>query len=290
MKYALRHYTRYDYSQPVMLEPHVLRISPRHGDGIQVHRTQLAVLPEPSLRFECEDFGGNVVNHVWFEGLTPYLEFTSRIELTTHSFNPFAYVVFPPEAARLPVVYPPATLPFVLPYLQRGSGSLAVAAFATDAARDARHETVPFLTLLTARLRDTVRYTVREEGAPYPPERTLKGRTGSCRDLAVLMMDACRLVGLAARFVSGYVLDHTPEHTRELHAWAEIYIPGGGWRGFDPSSGLAISSRHVPLASASDPAQTAPVQGNFRGDSVRVAPKHEIAVELVEEYVSQGAL
>ena len=108
----------------------------------------------------------------------------------------------------------------------------------------------------------------REQGGPWPPATTIEQRQGACRDLAVLWIDICRSVGLAARFVSGYQEGDADQDKRYLHAWAEVYLPGAGWRGFDPTHGLAVADRHVAVAAAADPQHAAPVTATYRGNNV----------------------
>jgi transglutaminase-like putative cysteine protease len=110
-----------------------------------------------------------------------------------------------------------------------------------------------------------VKYTQRHLGPAWPAGRTLKERVGSCRDLAMLMIETCRSVGLPARFVSGYHLVEPRPKRYELHAWAEIYLPGAGWRGFDPSGRGAIDDRYIVVATSSKPPLTAAVTGTFSG-------------------------
>jgi hypothetical protein len=110
-----------------------------------------------------------------------------------------------------------------------------------------------------------VKYTQRHGGPAWPAGRTLKERVGSCRDLAMLMVEACRCVGLPARFVSGYhLVEPRPSHY-DLHAWTEVYLPGAGWRGFDPSGMGSIDDRYITLATSSKPELTAAVSGSFSG-------------------------
>ena len=123
-------------------------------------------------------------------------------------------------------------------------------------------------------------YEFRPSGAPNQPQETLASKRGSCRDWAILYMAAARAVGLAARFVSGYYFDEKPE-LAELHAWVEVYIPGGGWRGFDPSLGLACYGHHIALATGASAAVTAPIQGTFKGDA-----RAEMKLEIEYQYSS----
>jgi transglutaminase-like putative cysteine protease len=122
-----------------------------------------------------------------------------------------------------------------------------------------------FLQQLVDIIQDRVKYTQRHVGPAWPAGRTLKERVGSCRDLAMLMVESCRCVGLPARFVSGYhLVDPKPERY-DLHAWAEVYLPGAGWRGFDPSGMGVIDDRYIPLATSSKPDLTAAITGSFSG-------------------------
>ena len=136
---------------------------------------------------------------------------------------------------------------------------------AQDALMGSNQQVLPFLQQLMEMIQDRVKYTQRHVGPAWPAGRTLRERVGSCRDLAMLMMECCRSVGLPARFVSGYHLAEPAPETYDLHAWTEIYLPGAGWRGFDPSAGGEISSRYIVLASSSKPDLSAAVQGSFTG-------------------------
>jgi transglutaminase-like putative cysteine protease len=124
---------------------------------------------------------------------------------------------------------------------------------------------VAFLTNLNWYLYESFGHTIRGEGPAHPPEVTLRERQGTCRDLAVLFCAACRLVGIAARFVSGYEREAATQPQAYMHAWAEAYLPGGGWRGYDPTQGLAVSKSHVAVAAAADPSLAAPITGTYRG-------------------------
>ena len=120
---------------------------------------------------------------------------------------------------------------------------------------------------MNTRLFDAVRHAIRDDGPPLAPEVTLERGEGSCRDLAVLFCAACRSVGIPARFVSGYEREAALQDKAHMHAWAEVYLSGGGWRGYDPSQGLAVYTAHVAVAAAADPRLAAPVSGSFRGSA-----------------------
>ena len=125
-----------------------------------------------------------------------------------------------------------------------------------------------------------IRYIIRDVGAPHPAETTLRGQEGSCRDLAVLFCAACRAVGLAARFVSGYERDASLQENGDLHAWAEVYLEGAGWRGYDPSRALAVAASHVAVAASSDPLLASPISGTFRGSA---SAKMEFSISMQVE-------
>jgi transglutaminase-like putative cysteine protease len=138
---------------------------------------------------------------------------------------------------------------------------------------------VPFLTRLATTICDRFKLVRRETGGPWPAVTTMEQRQGACRDLAVLYMDACRCVGLAARFVSGYQDAYRNMGKRDLHAWAEVYLPGAGWRGYDPTRGLAVAEHHVAVAAAADPQFAAPVTATYRGTDVDAEMHTEVSIE-----------
>ncbi len=121
---------------------------------------------------------------------------------------------------------------------------------------------------------------IREHGAPRPGEDTLARKEGSCRDLTLLFIEACRSLGIAARFVSGYHAGAPDQGPRYLHAWAEVYLPGAGWRGYDPSHGLAVAQQHVAIAAAATPQLAAPVSGKVRGDDFTSSLEAQIDIQV----------
>lgn len=145
-----------------------------------------------------------------------------------------------------------------------------ISALSLELAREADGKTVDFLMMLTRRLHQMIERVRRLEGPPNPPAETLVQKRGSCRDTTLLFMHVARAQGMAARFVSGYFFpagDDSPD-THELHAWAEVFLPGAGWHGFDPSVGLACADRHAALAASPDPALTIPLVGTYRGKAM----------------------
>lgn len=286
MRYFLTHETTYRYSKSVFLEPHTIRLHPREVNGIRIRHFKLDVHPIPAGQSENLDLYGNTVHHLWFNGMVQELNLTTSFEVESMSCNPFLFIVNPPEAGVLPVAYSSEELPLIHPYLIRCSTNVPVTAFATTTAQEVDRQTLPFLTKLNDRISGMCERIIRPEGAPLLPTTTLQQLKGSCRDLAVLFIDACRAVGLAARFVSGYTLNEADTGKHDLHAWAEVYIPGAGWRGFDPSQGVAISSQHVPVASGRISSEAAPVSGTIRGNNV----KRDFNTRIVISEPAQAAL
>jgi transglutaminase-like putative cysteine protease len=147
-------------------------------------------------------------------------------------------------------------------------------------ASQAQGETLRFLSLLTEQIYRDWDIDIREEGDPYPPEETFQTRRGACRDVAVMFVECCRLQGIAARFVSGYQEGDQDAAERFMHAWAEVYVPGGGWRGYDPTHGLAVADRHIAVAAAADARFAAPIEGAVRGTGATSRIEAEIKIEV----------
>jgi transglutaminase-like putative cysteine protease len=193
------------------------------------------------------------------------LEIHSRFEVETLRVNPFDFLLESDGALRVPVVYPDALWPSLAPYIAvEPSG--AVEALARAAAIEAGWGTMEFLRVLNRRISDSLRYVVRDHGRPLEGALTLQKGEGSCRDFAVLFAEACRHMRLAARFVSGYETAAAEGDRADMHAWAEVYLPGGGWRGYDPSRGLAVADAHVAVAASISPELAAPVTGSHSGN------------------------
>ena len=148
----------------------------------------------------------------------------------------------------------------------------------------AGRETIPFLTLLAEEIYRRLEYMLREHGDPWTPEETLINGKGSCRDSAMLFIDICRSVGIDARFVSGYCISDAAEGG-DMHAWAEVYLPGAGWRGFDPSRGLSVNDDYIAVAAGQLSQDAAPTFGSFRGEAVS-SMDAEISISVVDQKVS----
>ena len=283
MRYRIVHTTHYSYRQPVFLGSHLLRLHPRSDGHQTLQRFSIDVDPTPELISDQLDVLGNVCTGLSFFNQTlPHLRIQTQSEVETHATNPFNYLL-EPWATTLPIDYPNSVLAGLTPYLHQ-SIATPVGASVTELAQrllsEVDYDLSQFLTALTQCIYNHCTYVIRETGAPLPASITWQKKQGTCRDFAVLFMEVCRSVGVAARFVSGYQEGDPEQLNHDLHAWVEVYMPGGGWRGFDPTHGLAVADRHVALAVGIDPKQAAPVTGSIReGQRVESTLTTQISVK-----------
>ena len=290
MRFLVNHTTRYAYSRPVFLEPHTLRLRPHSNTSQELIQFKLEVEPKPSAWTEATDAEGNDIAHAWFEDLAESLVVKSAFEVETLRHNPFDFILHESSAARLPLEYPTDSRAQLAPYLASTSSSDGpVAEYARSVAEWAGGETLPFLTVLNERVSSSYEVIIREQGDPLLAEVTLQSQQAACRDLAVLFMECCRRVGIASRFVSGYQASEPDSGPAYMHAWAEVYLPGAGWRGYDATQGLAVADRHVAIAAAAVPQLAAPISGTFRGTGVFSSIQPEIEVTVSESTVAPGS-
>lgn len=211
---------------------------------------------------ETVDIEGNSDIRCWFSGLTSNFRITTNSEVEVTRADPFAYL--PGGEGLLPYSYSEAS-PVIGAY-QGHPSSEEVRRLAEEISRAANYEVSHFLPMLTTAVQERCRQIYRAEGPPMEAAQTLWRGEGSCRDLAVVFVEACRAMGMAARFVSGYFAGNVQD-SGELHAWAEVYVEGGGWRGFDPTGGLAVADEHIVVAAAARSQDAAPTTGSYRGDA-----------------------
>ena len=267
MRARVTHTFSYDYSAPVLLGPHRFCLKPR-GHGFQnLISFRLEISPEPSRLYPLMAASGDEILRGRFSGETERFSVRAISEVETLS-APLLQACLEDNEPQLP--YPVGRLNGDLMgslqgWLPNGQHDPAAIDVAQEALMGSDQRALMFLQQLVEIIQDRVKYTQRHIGPAWPAGRTLKERVGSCRDLAMLMVEACRCVGLPARFVSGYhLVDPKPERY-DLHAWAEVYLPGAGWRGFDPSGMGSIDDRYITLATSSKPDLTAAITGSFSG-------------------------
>jgi len=271
MLVSLRHHTRYQYDRPVALGPHEIRLKPVPACRTPVSSYALAVRPARHTMHWHHDAVGNHVARVLFPDKASLLEIDVALTADLTPVNPFDFLV-EPGSDRFPISYPDAARPDLSPYLATNEDGGHIQRWleswrASD--RPEGRDTVDLLVNLNARLKRDIAYVTRMEHGVQSCDETLRLGSGSCRDSGWLLVQILRRLGFAARFVSGYLIQLTgddpgapPSDQADLHAWAETYLSGAGWIGFDPTSGMLASEGHIPLARAATPALAAPVTGS----------------------------
>ena len=267
MRISITHSTTYTYAKQIQLAPHLIRLRPRCDGALWLIHFDIRIEPLPSALTQCFDLEGNTVTHAWFNGQTDRLRVTNRSEVETLRTNASDYLL-DPLASTLPPRYESSLEKLLAPYILRIEADGHIDKFAQEISCRAGGKTLHFLDGLNRRLYETCSHIIRETGRPQEPALTLHQRQGSCRDLAVLFMDACRAVGIPARFVSGYRRYGRDPAKRYMHAWPEVFLPGGGWRGYDPTESALVADLHVAVAASHEPAGAAPIQGAYFGESV----------------------
>jgi len=264
MKLKIVHETEYAFSEDVLLDPHVIRLKPMALDAQRVTGYRLQVDPQPAGLIDELDPESNRVSFAWFSGPTRFLRIVVRFHVETRRKDPYRFIIYPFRSVRLPIHYPHDIRSVLRPCLEPVSEHASLKRLATAIARTHRGNLVGFIDELVLTVSRYVEQGIRETEGVLPPVTTFNRKAGSCRDLAWLTIALLRLKGLAARFVSGYLYDPGLAG-HELHAWIEVYIPGAGWRGYDPSAGNAVNERYVTVAASAVPSHTLPVTGAFRG-------------------------
>ena len=281
MRFTIQRHTHYRYSQPVRLSPQQLRFHPRDDGAQRVINHQLGITPTPLGRNEHLDLEGNRVTQVWFGEETDYFDIEVTMQVETVRRNAFDFVLAP-EAAVLPIDHEHDII-CARAYLERIEPDDAVTAFAAELSLAVKRDTLGFLDRLNRQLFAEFSQTHRDTGAPQSPTFTLQSRRGACRDLAVLFVDCCRAEGIAARFASGYQKGDRRSERRHLHAWPEVYLPGAGWRGFDPTHGEAVGETHVTIAAAAHSRDTMPVRGIFSGAGASSTLDYTVKIHVSED-------
>lgn len=278
MHFTVSHVTSYHYSAPIRLGPHRLRVAPRREAGRDI-RFAIEVLPVPAMRVEEVDRWGNRIIALDFAGETDHFRIESKVSMLTEA------PVMPTQAR--PLALPPLPWPAgagrldpaLVPYLEAPDPGPEVRRFATALAAGAETP-FGFLAALTETLFTRTDRHIRAEGYAKTAAETLATGRGACRDLTELFIAAARTQGIPARFVSGYqARSESPDGKRHLHAWPEVFLPGLGWRGFDPTHGLPVSDGHVAVAVAPTQADTMPIEGSFWGGAVKSTLDYHIAIE-----------
>ena len=288
---ALNHVTHYRYDRPVNLGPQVVRLRPAPHSRTRILSYSMRVDPRKHFINWQQDPQSNYLARLVFPEKTRELriEIDLVAEMAVH--NPFDFFL-EPAAENFPFEYAPEQARELAPYLVKLRASRRFAAYLAEIPR-APMQTTDFLVALNQRLQRDIAYLIRMEPGVQTPEVTLKNASGSCRDTGWLLVQLLRHLGFAARFVSGYLIQLTPDvkaldgpsgpaaDFTDLHAWCEVYLPGAGWIGLDPTSGLLAGEGHIPLACSPRPSSAAPIAGAI--DECEVSFEHHMKVERVWE-------
>lgn len=264
---SVEHTLYYSYSSLVSLTPHTIYLTPKASPNQEIISFQLDIQPVPNIIYKNIDVEGNAQSVAFFNIPTNSLSFRAKVEMVSNEVNPFHFIYFPFGAETLPFKYPEKEFALLQPYLTNEGVTTLIDQFARQIASEANWKTTDFLTRISKYIRYNFFYEKRLEGAANSPETTLISRKGTCRDYAVLMIAACKALGLAARFVSGYCYGSELQ-AHELHAWIEVYLPGAGWRGFDPTEGRIVDFHYIALASSAQAELINPIRGGFRGNAI----------------------
>jgi transglutaminase-like putative cysteine protease len=279
----IRHITTYEYSNAVEFLPHQLLLRPREGHDIRIESSELQISPTHEVKWQ-RDVNGNSVAVVVFLESADALSILSKVCIQHYEEAPLDFVVAQ-YAVNFPFHYDATEGIDLIPY------QMSVFPKDTQLLREwfgqfwkpgQVLETYILLDRLNKAIANDIHYTMREEPGVQPPAETLQRKSGSCRDMATLFIEACRHMGLAARFVSGYV--HSSEQTTghgSTHAWSEVYLPGAGWKGFDSTSGEVVGSHHIAVAVSRHPEAVPPVAGAFIGQTGQ-PPAMRVTVKVTE--------
>lgn len=275
-KLKIEHLTEYRFTARVQLLSHRLILRPRESHDVRIASSLLRISPAAEVRWQ-RDALDNSIADLTFRATTDLLVIESQVVVEHYDERPLDFLVAD-YAVRHPFRYADHDALTLVPFLsptwpadrEAVSRWLRAASIGTSGG-----ETFGLLDLLNRRIAREFRYESRNEPGVQAPHTTLTRGSGSCRDLATLFVEACRCLGLAARFVSGYHTSYEGEvGGGSTHAWAEVYLPGPGWKGFDPASGTVTGAEHIAVGVAHHPECLPPVSGSYLGAaqaSMRVA-------------------
>lgn len=262
----ITHETRYDFAAEVTLGPHQLLIRPREGHDIRIESSTLDITPVHQRRWHRDIYDNSVLT-VDFDAPTQSLGIVSTVVIQHYNEQPLDFVV-DEDVVDYPLHYAVSALPVLVPYLDAcETNEAAVRDWLVQFWQPGDSiQTFALLESICRGIKEKMQYQVREEPGVQAPSQTLSLGSGSCRDFAWLFIAATRMLGLAARFVSGYLYVPAADgQDLSTHAWAEVYLPGAGWKGFDPTIGALAGPDHIAVASARRPESVPPVAGSFVG-------------------------
>jgi uncharacterized protein (DUF2126 family) len=288
---ALHHVSHYRYDRAISLGPQIVRLRPAPHSRTRVLAYSLGIEPQGHFLNWQQDPFANYQARLVFPDKTEELKVTVDLVAEMAVYNPFDFFL-EPQAEHYPFAYDPALREELAPYLACPPPGPRLADYLRRTSQT-KTRTIDFLVGLNQRLHKDVAYLIRLEPGVQSPEQTLALGSGSCRDSGWLLVQMLRHLGLAARFVSGYLIQLKPDvrsldgpsgadqDFTDLHAWCEVYLPGAGWIGLDPTSGLLAGEGHIPLACTPQPSGAAPIEGRLEKAEVQFG--HEMSVSRIYE-------
>lgn len=264
MKFGIRYVTSYRYERAVRFSPHEVRLFPREDRFCRTSRLDFQTQPPTQVRFN-RDLFDNVIAACFFSDLSTLLELQLALDVTVEEKNPFDFILAP-EAVELPFAYSAEPDAIIHPYRARQTSETIMLPGWTPPTKQSRRGTVETLVDLVRTVHSAIAYERREEGVARTPVETLRLMRGACRDVAVLLAEMLRDLGLASRLVSGYLREADEQVRRaegSLHAWTETFLPGAGWVGLDPTNGIFCNHNFIATAVGLTPADISPVSGSF---------------------------
>ena len=258
------HETLYTYEQPVFVEPHYLHFYPQARPHLDISTFDIHVSPTPSGISRRIDAENNSHLQCWFNEKLNRLHIITKIKVETHSFNPFNFYIDGSREIKEFI----NKQPVLMTYLKNIEAfDQEIIDWIEKLKKESGKEVITFLMHLNSEISARWNHAARYSSDLMTPKQLFSSDQGSCRDLSWFLMLALRYFGYPTRFVSGYAFNPELGEGHELHAWVEVWLPGAGWIGLDPSAGLFANEVYIPVTSSHDPILTLPVVGHYRGNA-----------------------
>jgi len=254
---------------------------PKNAPHLELESYSLKLSITPAGISEQLDAEENFVHFCWFDGMHEKINITSEAIVNSLEYNPFNFLIYPLYFNSVPFSYSDDIIVLLQKYLTAKPIHEELLQYGKTILTSKNNATLPFLTELTIAIHTDFIVESREEGIPFKPEITFQLKKGSCRDLVWMQIHLLRNLGIASRFVSGYYYVDVENPIYELHAWTEVFIPGAGWIGFDPSNGIITGHTHIAVATSSHYRNTMPVSGTLRGNATSKLTT-TLAIEILD--------
>ncbi|MFY0650979.1 MAG: transglutaminase family protein [Cyclobacteriaceae bacterium] len=278
---SIEHSTRYIFEEKVFLEPHYLRFTPAPRPYYDLEVIDIQVSPKPSGFAERAGLENNIYHQAWFNDLLDELLIDVRLKLKIGKFNPFEFYIDTPIEGSLTKLYREEEQEALSLYLRCDILSDQMLNWSKEIKSSTGDNLITYLSFLNQTIHSEFTHVIREEDNLMTPTELFTTKVGSCRDLAWMMIHVLRNQGFAARYVGGYSFNPELEEGHELHAWVDVYLPGGGWVGMDPSAGIFVTETYIPICASYIPDLTKPVIGTYRG-SASSRMETDVHIELSE--------